>query len=209
MVGRTAEAVPAPSAQPPVEPRTSRLTVRNRATATADAAGRAMQAHDAAAAVALFSGGVVHDDHRRMRGNPIVGIDGLSVAVHQRIAQYPYVEWRHLAVRGETLELARFQWRDDAGNTSTSLDLFEVGDDDLIACHARFDEDDFESAYRELEKRYYAGEGARVRGERPRDLRLGGRMCSSRRRGGSAGVVARLPLAGVTLVAQTRRAYGR
>ncbi len=26
--------------------------------------------------------------------------------------------------------------------------------------HGRFDEDDFEAAYRELERRYYAGEGA-------------------------------------------------
>ena len=39
--------------------------------------------------------------------------------------------------------------------------MFEVGDDGRIVYDGRFDEDDFEGAYRELERRYYAGEGAR------------------------------------------------
>ena len=38
--------------------------------------------------------------------------------------------------------------------------MFEIGSDGLIDYEGRFDEDDFESAYRELERRYYAGEGA-------------------------------------------------
>ena len=38
--------------------------------------------------------------------------------------------------------------------------MFEIGDDGRIAYDGRFDEDDFEGAYRELERRYYAGEGA-------------------------------------------------
>ena len=36
----------------------------------------------------------------------------------------------------------------------------EIGDDGRITYDCRFDEDDFEGAYRELERRYYAGEGA-------------------------------------------------
>ena len=36
----------------------------------------------------------------------------------------------------------------------------EVDDDGRIAYEGRFDEDDFEDAYRELDRRYYAGEGA-------------------------------------------------
>ena len=38
--------------------------------------------------------------------------------------------------------------------------MIEIGDDGRIDYVGRFDEDDFESAYRELERRYYAGEGA-------------------------------------------------
>ena len=38
--------------------------------------------------------------------------------------------------------------------------MIEVGDDGLIRYDGRFDGDDFEGAYRELERRYYAGEGA-------------------------------------------------
>lgn len=36
----------------------------------------------------------------------------------------------------------------------------EINDDGLISYFGRFGEDDFEGAYRELEERYYAGEGA-------------------------------------------------
>ena len=38
--------------------------------------------------------------------------------------------------------------------------VHEVGDDGRIVYEGRFDEDDFEGAYRELDRRYYAGEGA-------------------------------------------------
>ncbi len=38
--------------------------------------------------------------------------------------------------------------------------MFEIGEDDLIIHEGRFDADDFDGAYRELERRYYAGEGA-------------------------------------------------
>ena len=36
----------------------------------------------------------------------------------------------------------------------------EIDDDGRIEYEGRFDEDDFEGAYRELDRRYYAGEGA-------------------------------------------------
>ena len=65
-----------------------------------------------------------------------------------------------MAVRGERLALAWSRWSDDAGNETTYLHVFEIGDDGRIAYEGRFDEDDFEGAYRELDRRYYAGEGA-------------------------------------------------
>ena len=65
-----------------------------------------------------------------------------------------------LAVRGERLNLLSSRWSDDAGNETSHLHVFEIGDDGLIVYEGRFDEDDFEGAYRELERRYYAGEGA-------------------------------------------------
>ena len=52
------------------------------------------------------------------------------------------------------------RWSDDAGNETTHLHVQEVDDDGLLVYEGRFDEDDFEGAYRELEHRYYAGEGA-------------------------------------------------
>ncbi len=83
-------------------------------------------------------------------------------ALLQRIdEQYPHFEWRTLAVRGERLVLdsepavRRLRERD-----RLSARVREVDDDGRIIYDGRFDEDDFEGAYRELERRYYAGEGA-------------------------------------------------
>ena len=93
-------------------------------------------------------------------GDPIVGNAEFRAAAQRKHEQYAHVEWRSLAVRGETLTLASARWWDDDGNTTASLDVFEVADDGLVDYHGRFDEDDFLSAYVELERRYYAGEGA-------------------------------------------------
>ena len=95
-----------------------------------------------------------------MSGDPIEGRAGLRAAVERIFEQFTGFEGRTLAVRGERLALHRSRWSDDAGNEATHFHVFEVGDDGRIAYQGRFDEDDFEGAYRELERRYYAGEGA-------------------------------------------------
>ena len=64
-----------------------------------------------------------------------------------------------MAVRGERLQLARTRWSDDAGNETTYLQVIELSGDGRIDYHAAFDEDGFVDAYRELENRYFAGEG--------------------------------------------------
>jgi hypothetical protein len=84
----------------------------------------------------------------------------MRAAIERILEQYAHFEWRTLAVRGELLELRRSRWWDDAGNETTYMHVFEIGDDGRITYDGRFDEDDFEGAYRELERRYYAGEGA-------------------------------------------------
>ncbi|MEI6251202.1 MAG: tetratricopeptide repeat protein [Mycobacteriaceae bacterium] len=147
-------------AQTLVAPRASRLAVSNRASEILEAGWRAMKAGDADGVVAAFSDGYVLDDRRRWSGDPIADSDGLRTATQRHNAQYPHVEWRTLAVRGETLALSWARFSDDAGNETTSLDIVEVGGDGLASYFGRFDEDDFEDAYRELELRYYAGEGA-------------------------------------------------
>ena len=43
---------------------------------------------------------------------------------------------------------------------AAAADRIEIGADGRIFYEGRFDEDDFEAAYRELENHYYAGEGA-------------------------------------------------
>ena len=110
--------------------------------------------------MAIYSDRFVYDDRRRLSGDPLDNTVALRAVAEHILEQYPHVEFRTLAVRGERLELDWSRWWDDAGNESTYLDLFEVDDDGLVAYEGRFDGDDFASAYRELEHRYYAGEGA-------------------------------------------------
>jgi len=52
------------------------------------------------------------------------------------------------------------RWSDDAGNETTYLHVVEIGDNGRITYDGHFDEDDFEGAYRELARRYCAGDGA-------------------------------------------------
>lgn len=137
----------------------SRLTVKNRATETIDIGRRALRARDADAVSALYADGFVFDDRRRLSGDPIVGKDGMQTAAARLVEQYPHAEWRTLAVRGELLLLEWSRWSDDAGNEASYLHVREVDADGLITYDGRFDGDDFESAYRELDRRYYSGEG--------------------------------------------------
>ena len=94
----------------------------------------------------------------------------MRAAIERIFEQYNHFEFRVLAVRGERLNLHWSRWSDDDGNETTTLYVNETDDDGRVFYHARFDEDDFEGAYRELERRYYAGEGAalRRRGHVPR-----------------------------------------
>jgi hypothetical protein len=138
----------------------SRLAITNRASEMADAVIEAMQAHDVDASLGCCSDQYVYDDRRRLSGDPIEGGPGLRAALERIFAQFTGFEGRTLAVRGERLALRWSRWSDDAGNVTAHLHVFEVGDDGRIAYQGRFDEDDFEGAYRELERRYFAGEGA-------------------------------------------------
>ena len=76
-----------------------------------------------------------------------------------------------LRYEASALSLLSSRWSDDAGNETAYLHIFEVGDDGLMCCEARFDEDDLDGAYRELQRRYYQSEGAAfARGPAPRPL---------------------------------------
>ena len=98
-----------------------------------------------------------YDDRRRLAGNPLPDI---RTANERVLEQYTEFEGRTLAVRGERLALGWTRWSNAAGFETAYLVLHEVGDDGRIGYQARFDEDDFEGAYRELTRRYCAGEGA-------------------------------------------------
>jgi class 3 adenylate cyclase/ketosteroid isomerase-like protein len=137
----------------------SRLAVDNQASGILGALMLALQAHDLDSWMAGHSDRFVYDDRRRLSGDPVEGLVAFRTACERFLEQYPHFEWRALAVRGARLVLAWSRWWDDAGNETSSFNLFEA-DDDRIESHVRFDEDDFEGAYRELEQRYYTGEGA-------------------------------------------------
>jgi class 3 adenylate cyclase len=150
--------IPAP-AEP--GPTTSRLAVKSRASAKVDALWRKYQAHNVSGAIADFaSERFVYDDRRRLSGNAIIGLDAMEAASERALEQYPQSEWRTLAVRGERLDLRSIRMWDDAGNEATTLNVFELDDHGRVEYWRRFDEDDFDGAYRELDRRYYAGEGA-------------------------------------------------
>ena len=138
----------------------SRLVLSNSASDILDTGVQAMREGDSNLGLSVYAEHVVYEDHRRLHGDPIADSLEFRTAARRKFEQYPQVDWRPVAVRGERSVLVRACWSDEAGNESTSLDVFEFGDDGLVIYHGRFDEDDFLAAYRELESRYYAGEGA-------------------------------------------------
>ena len=134
-----------------------RLAVINLASRVWNAVGRAMRAHNADGAAALFADPFVYDDRWAVGGDPP---DEVRTAVERIFEQYSQFEGHTLAVRGDTLQLARSRWSNEAGYETTYLHVTEIDGDGRISYYGRFDEDDFEGAYRELDQRYYAGEGA-------------------------------------------------
>lgn len=161
MVSHAAQVVSGPAAPAPtVVSMGSRLVVRNRASDLAEAGWRGIQDHDVEAVAAIYSDRSVYDDRRPIGGDPLTDVGWSREAAERVIADYPHAEWQTLAVRGDTIALVRGHLWDDAGNESLTLNVFELAADGLLGYHGRFEGDDFESAYREMEARYYAGEGA-------------------------------------------------
>ena len=138
----------------------SRLAVTNQSCEFLPRFHDAIRARDVDATLGHFSDRFVYDDRRRLSGGPIVGLAAMRAAIEHIFDQYTRFEFRVLAVRGERLHLLWSSWSDDDGNETTTLYVNETEDDGRIRYHGRFDEDDFDAAYRELEDRYYAGEGA-------------------------------------------------
>ena len=138
----------------------SRLALRNKASETIAALARAGQVRDLDAMFGWYSDGFTYDDRRRLSGNPITTGATLRFAQQRILEQYSHFDFHTLAVRGERLHLWWGRWSNESGFETAHLFVHEVGIDGRVVYEGRFDEDDFESAYRELERRYYAGEGA-------------------------------------------------
>ena len=105
----------------------------------------------------LYADPFVYDDRRRLGGNPI---DDIRSAHERVVAQYSRFEGRTLAVRGERLHLVWSRWSNDSDFETCYLIVHEVNERGQVIYEGRFDEDNFEDAYRELTRRYCAGEGA-------------------------------------------------
>ena len=138
----------------------SRLAVSNRASDAAQRVNSALRAGDVGALLSCCSDDYTIDDRRRFSGDPLRGHDSLRAGTERVLDHFNAFEMHALAVRGERFALCLWKWSDDSGNVSTHLHVFEVGEDGRIPYEVRFDEDDFDGAYRELETRFYAGEGA-------------------------------------------------
>ncbi len=141
--------------------RASRLVVANRASAVGDRQIEAMQRHDIDGTLAFWGDPFVYNDRRRLSGDPIEGRAALRMGIQRICEQYTNFEVRTLAVRGDNVYLAWTRWTDDDGNETRYVGVYELDADGLITYHSRFDDEDFWAAYRDLEDRYYAGEGAR------------------------------------------------
>jgi ketosteroid isomerase-like protein len=144
-------------AQERVRAAPSRLAINNSASRTWAAMARTADTRDFDAGAAWFAPSYVYDDRRRLTGNPI---EDMRTAMQRIADQYTDYEFGTLAVRGDRLQLGSSRFLNESGFESNSLYVHEVGEDGRVIYQCRFDEDDFESAYRELEKRYYADEGA-------------------------------------------------
>jgi hypothetical protein len=102
----------------------------------------------------------VYDDRRRLAGDAIHGLDAMRSNFERIFEQYSRFDGGTLAVRGARVLLGWTRWSNDAGFETSYLHVSEVDDDGRFIYVCRFDEDNFEGAYRELDERYYAGEGA-------------------------------------------------
>jgi hypothetical protein len=99
-------------------------------------------------------------DRRAMSGDPFSGRETSLTNLHRLLADYPAIEFVPLAVRGDRLVLAEWRCRNPNGYEAVYLNVDEFDERGLLVEQVRFDEHDFDGAYRELERRYYAGEGA-------------------------------------------------
>lgn len=138
----------------------SRLPSTNTASEVAECAVQMMHTRDIDAFLDFYSDAFVFDDHRRLSGDPIIGRAAMRTAAGRTLSQYASFEPRCLAIRGTRLTLGATRWSDHAGNVTADLHVVETGGDGRIVYDGRFDEDDLEGAYAELERRHYAGEGA-------------------------------------------------
>ncbi|MGV1006400.1 MAG: adenylate cyclase, partial [Candidatus Nanopelagicales bacterium] len=91
---------------------------------------------------------------------PIIGRDGLRPRLQQLRDQYTAADIHTVAVRGDRLALLWIRYSDDSGNLSELYQVVETTDDDQIRYGCRFDAEDFDAAYGELNRRYFEGEGA-------------------------------------------------
>ncbi|WP_183518654.1 nuclear transport factor 2 family protein [Mycolicibacterium sp. BK634] len=142
------------------KPAPSRLVLANRASAVGDRMIAAMQAHDVDGTIATWSDQFVYNDQRRLGGSPLEDVAALRAAIERICVQYSHFEAHNLAFRGDNVYMGWTCWSDDAGNESRYIGVYEVNADGLVCYHSRFDEDEFWPAYRDMETRYYMGEGA-------------------------------------------------
>lgn len=99
-------------------------------------------------------------DRRAMPGTPWFGRKAALVNFRRFLIDYPDLDIVPLAVRGERVALVEYRGRTPGGYEATYLNVNEVDAAGQLVEQVRFDGDDFEGAYRELEQRHYTGEGA-------------------------------------------------
>ncbi|MGZ6907450.1 MAG: nuclear transport factor 2 family protein [Acidimicrobiia bacterium] len=109
---------------------------------------------------ALYSDDFVRVDRRRVIGDGVVpGIDAQIENLRAIYTSTVEVEWTAIAVRGDRLVLARFEWLVDTFEL-TMLQVVGLDADGRCDLIAVFDEEDLDAALAALDERYLVAEGA-------------------------------------------------
>ena len=121
----------------------------------ADGIVESLRANDSAGVVALFADGLVYDDRRHLGGGTVASRQGVPVSIERFCISYSRFDNTTLAVRGERLVLVATRFSDSPVTRRVFAPLRARRRGPRSLYEGRFDEDDFLSAYVELDRRYY------------------------------------------------------
>jgi class 3 adenylate cyclase/tetratricopeptide (TPR) repeat protein len=147
----------------PLEERAPSTRFANAATRSLDRQLAWHRARDWRSAAGVFEAGFRYSDRRRMVQLELGREEYVEFVRHTGDMAVVRVDSELMATRGDRLVLVRLRCQYAGGDVGPSdiedLDVFEVDERGACVARVRFDPDDLDAAYAELDRRYEAGEG--------------------------------------------------